>query len=108
MEYFNPIRFGQQFGERVANPTEMILLKRERREKKEKSDDPLDRDAMENVLGNEVVSAINHVINFCDTVHFCINHLNYVVKFFFLGQDFFNLQRQVSHLGLLRCHRFLI
>lgn len=58
MEYFNPIRFGQQFGERVANPTEMILLKRERRERKVNSDDPLDRDAMENVLGNEVVSII--------------------------------------------------
>lgn len=58
MEYFNPIRFGQQFGERVANPTEMILLKRERRERRRESDDPLDRDAMENVLGNEVVSTI--------------------------------------------------
>lgn len=63
LEYFNPIRFGQRFCERVANPTEMILLKRERREKKVNPDDPLDRGAMENLLENEMVRMFS-LVNF--------------------------------------------
>lgn len=59
MEYFNPIRFGQQFTDKVANPTDLILLKRERRERKIKPEDPLDHDAMDQVLDNDV-SFKNH------------------------------------------------
>ncbi|KAG8299014.1 Double-strand break repair protein mre11a [Homalodisca vitripennis] len=53
MEYFNPIRFGQQFSDKVANPMDMILLKRERKEKKVKSEDLLDKDAIRNTIDND-------------------------------------------------------
>lgn len=56
MEFFNPIRFGQQFADRVANPTDMILLKRERRPRRAPEENPLDHDAMGSVLQQEVVS----------------------------------------------------
>lgn len=64
MEYFNPIRFGQQFSDRVANPTDLILLKRERKERKVKSEDPLDRDALGNIIENDDVSIAFKLIVF--------------------------------------------
>lgn len=47
-EYFNPIRFGQRYSDRVANPTDMIQLKKVTA-KRAKKGDFIDQEAMDKI-----------------------------------------------------------
>lgn len=54
---FNTIRFGQKYQSRVANPDDMILLKREKTtQRKSRENDEDDKENMQQFLQNEEVS----------------------------------------------------
>lgn len=52
---FNAIRFGQPYQSQVANPTDMILLKKEKvKQKRTRNDDQENKELMEEFLQNQV------------------------------------------------------
>lgn len=55
---FNTARFSHKFTEDVANPNEMILFKKERKEKK-KNETGIDKEAMDAVFAGEDVSLVS-------------------------------------------------
>lgn len=59
---FNTIRFGQRFHSRVANPTDLVLLKREKKasSRKTKDNDRDEREELDELLENESVLYSGH------------------------------------------------
>lgn len=57
-QMFNTTRFGHKFTDEVANPNEMILFKKQRKEIK-KNDTGIDKDAMDAVFAGEDVSLVS-------------------------------------------------
>lgn len=62
---FNTIRFGQRFHSKVANPTDIVLLKREKKAstRRTKNDDRDEREELDELLENESVLYFSH----CET-----------------------------------------
>lgn len=61
---FNPIRFGQQYCDQVANPTDMVILRKEKSERKKNTNSEFDRETMENLLQREEVIILYSIIIF--------------------------------------------
>lgn len=57
-QHFNSIQFGQEFQDRIANSTDMILLRMEKKSVGKKTR-CIDDDALENIIEDEDVLLIN-------------------------------------------------
>jgi hypothetical protein len=55
---FNAVRFGLQYTERVANPSDMVVFHKLRSTKKEKAENKFDKDTLENLVNVDGVSIV--------------------------------------------------
>ena len=55
-EMFNAVRFGLQYADKVANPSEIVLFRKQRSTNKDKAESDLDKNSLQSIFTKEEVS----------------------------------------------------